>query len=986
MPGKHVRFSGLSPVTPPPSFIDIPEPPFGRLQAHNLIAFSNHPVLKCDMSLHPSSISTHHAGLSDTSLTEPAVYPPQPAISLVTPHLPWRIDVPASNGVYVTVRDVLNSIYHNLRTNVTAAEFDALGTQRLMQRVSAAYKQRCERLRGHKGYGEEQAMGIKRVDFLMGYTRLQGISPTAGAHDIWQLSIDSEQESDIDGHDLENAQKNPVQLDLNEQKNSGNEEEAGAWPQDSSKNKDVPPPLGFTPEMSSPETHGHPEDPQELNNLSSSSSLVTSDVGSTTEPVTLTFVVYLPDKVSNDATAVRPQDVKMLEDHFANVGSDGGTTFSIHNSDLATLWVEQHYETALLKSIRTVGVGGPLATMMTPDIPALAIFGSILDDRVLELAKILCDTSKFAVMVRPPSDNPLLTFMSAPADLELGSIEGSDEGATDDSGESEMEASGDSHGESDSNDNGGSVRRLRGGGRSNESLAGPHEDSGRIVPQGILRPDGVHRTDTTLHLQVNDECLYEMEIGSKMRFKFQTQFDEGNYEMTDPLSRPQVISFVDLKVVTRPVEVLVERSYSNLGFVVKGKNSIAGHEYLARGFDQPTAVATNETQKSTQNIRSLAAGVQNMKPTVTGTYAHAHTRGETVKLADNKPVPPCYVEGQAGKKWNSEASSCSSYDVAWHPMSDAKGIPNPAKIQFGMGIELSGKEECVLAKLPGISHFLRNQIVIWVHDPELAARTRGMIVLTTTYLADVRISDAAEILQEETIDLTINRLPGPPLPRNVTPAVPEAADSLSVALLDKTQRKEHVKGAMKKLISKITSKSKSTKPALIDLPLYEYVARGWDATNKVWRNTVWPTLDQDFVSTDRPASTAWHLIDPGAAPTELNHPEPLEEQHVEQEPAVAEEIVPSTVAQDPVPARWKGKERELRLVADDEASIDGNTDGEGHTLLTQVHGAFRATQVPGAVSEPDTGSSASDFVGGGTLGGGIHVTLPMGSTEETDSD
>ncbi|KAJ7863063.1 hypothetical protein B0H14DRAFT_2739153 [Mycena olivaceomarginata] len=108
---------------------------------------------------------------------------------LVTPHLPWNIPVPASNRRYVSVGDILSAIYRTLRVNATPAEFNALGTEKLMRRASTACTRRCERLRGHSGYSQEKREGVKRVDFLMGYTTFQGIAPTSGAPDVWQLTI-----------------------------------------------------------------------------------------------------------------------------------------------------------------------------------------------------------------------------------------------------------------------------------------------------------------------------------------------------------------------------------------------------------------------------------------------------------------------------------------------------------------------------------------------------------------------------------------------------------------------------------------------------------------------------------------------------------------------------------------------------------------------------------------------------------------------------
>ncbi|KAJ7484962.1 hypothetical protein B0H11DRAFT_1806827, partial [Mycena galericulata] len=171
---------------PPRSTYTESAPRTGR--AHSLLTFSSKPLLKYNVSRHPSTITARASGLTSAGFTEPAVYPPQASITLVTPHLPWAIGVPASNGAYVTVFDVFNSIYNTLRVNATPAEVNALGSQN-MGKASAAYTQRYERLRGHRGYTEEKRGGIKRVDFLMGYTRMHGLSPT-DSPDVWQLNTE----------------------------------------------------------------------------------------------------------------------------------------------------------------------------------------------------------------------------------------------------------------------------------------------------------------------------------------------------------------------------------------------------------------------------------------------------------------------------------------------------------------------------------------------------------------------------------------------------------------------------------------------------------------------------------------------------------------------------------------------------------------------------------------------------------------------------
>ncbi|KAJ7467643.1 hypothetical protein FB451DRAFT_1483044 [Mycena latifolia] len=184
-----LQYAGLPGATPLFLLAPYTGPSARTGRAHNLIAQSSTPLLSYDMSLHPSSISTHYMGVSSAGLAEPAIYPPQTVISLATSYLPWAIGVVASNGKYVTVSDVLSSVYHALRTNVTLAEFNSLDTQKLMGRAAAAYTKRYERLRGHRGFSKEKMQGVKRIDFLMGHTKFQGISPGVGAPGVWKIHI-----------------------------------------------------------------------------------------------------------------------------------------------------------------------------------------------------------------------------------------------------------------------------------------------------------------------------------------------------------------------------------------------------------------------------------------------------------------------------------------------------------------------------------------------------------------------------------------------------------------------------------------------------------------------------------------------------------------------------------------------------------------------------------------------------------------------------
>jgi hypothetical protein len=64
-----------------------------------------------------------------------------------------------------------------------------------------------------------------------------------------------------------------------------------------------------------------------------------------------------------------------LTDIQANL-SLGGCVVSIHEPAEAASWIESNWDSTLLTSIQTSGCGGPLAWMLSPEEPALALFGS----------------------------------------------------------------------------------------------------------------------------------------------------------------------------------------------------------------------------------------------------------------------------------------------------------------------------------------------------------------------------------------------------------------------------------------------------------------------------------------------------------------------------------------------------------------------------------------------------------------------------------
>ncbi|KAJ7723166.1 hypothetical protein B0H16DRAFT_1737385 [Mycena metata] len=127
---------------------------------------------------------------------------------------------------------------------------------------------------------------------------------------------------------------------------------------------------------------------------------------SATEPNELisTAVLYCPEDLAGISikSEIQLEDIKSLEVKLP----DGGAASSVHSPYSAVMWVETHHDDILLKSMRTLGLGGPIAAILSPETEALVIFGSILDEWVLAAGKLLSDASNFIVIIRPLSDDP----------------------------------------------------------------------------------------------------------------------------------------------------------------------------------------------------------------------------------------------------------------------------------------------------------------------------------------------------------------------------------------------------------------------------------------------------------------------------------------------------------------------------------------------------------------------------------------------------
>lgn len=193
------------PLTPPPNQVELEpsiycsskfpdhveldsvEHPFKDIEIHYLLAFTPYtdPVISYDFSEPPNLTS-----ISDGS-SQPATHPPLQRLTIVHPLFMWNVEVlPSSStpGAYVTVGDVLSTLYHELTLGVNRAHYTDLPPGE-RQCVDQAYFYRCSDIRDVNDRKDVMARGVIRLDLLAGRTRFKGLSGTTTGPDIWELNV-----------------------------------------------------------------------------------------------------------------------------------------------------------------------------------------------------------------------------------------------------------------------------------------------------------------------------------------------------------------------------------------------------------------------------------------------------------------------------------------------------------------------------------------------------------------------------------------------------------------------------------------------------------------------------------------------------------------------------------------------------------------------------------------------------------------------------
>ena len=113
------------------------------------------------------------------TLAEAATFPPLPSILLTCDNLQWGIRVSSSlPNLFVTNYDVLQAIHVSLRTPIVPAEWFLCGTPQDREVILQIFERRVRRMSNEFARAEERARSVRRVDCLMGMTRLVCIIPS----------------------------------------------------------------------------------------------------------------------------------------------------------------------------------------------------------------------------------------------------------------------------------------------------------------------------------------------------------------------------------------------------------------------------------------------------------------------------------------------------------------------------------------------------------------------------------------------------------------------------------------------------------------------------------------------------------------------------------------------------------------------------------------------------------------------------------------
>ncbi|KAJ7133734.1 hypothetical protein C8R43DRAFT_644647 [Mycena crocata] len=519
------------------------------------------------------------------------------------------------------------------------------------------------------------------------------------------------------------------------------------------------------------------------------------------------MVIYWPEKETqetNDKDYIRqPSESAGLEE-IPKYLPNGGTIFSIHQPGTSLVWLEENFDLPIVKVIRdSEGLSGPLAMMLSPEEPALAIFGEPAMVKRAKLAQKLANKSNFPVIARLPEHDPMLSKSLLP-DVVTGKTQpfipvnpdpitvmtvravpenplyvaedvnqiqqegGNSRILSSNGGENETDinrpqdgtsgaAGGANNGHdaapSENDRSNGSMETLFHEGETANHIAlgkgpGNNDDNGDPDDDGNGPGSKVngqwedwvspfHKTTFNVDLLSDNGEISTLTIGRDTQFR---TYADGNMLM-DPEKpwarenpiRPQAQAHTRLEIKLSP-QVNIDRSHAVLGFEADREFGIPRWAPIACGFDKPSQTYKQNQVINNQHSLSGAVGIKGIAPapTATVTYGYGRSTANTIEATDSKPMPPFLVQTGPGETRSAEDGRCyRAYNYSYVPRPDVfcadSELKPPVDVGFALGLNLHDDGSLP----PKIGHVNRNQIFLWVQDPSLRSKTRGMILMLT---------------------------------------------------------------------------------------------------------------------------------------------------------------------------------------------------------------------------------------------------------------
>ncbi|KAJ6577064.1 hypothetical protein DFH09DRAFT_1149173 [Mycena vulgaris] len=576
-------------------------------------------------------------------------------------------------------------------------------------------------------------------------------------------------------------------------------------------------------------------------------------------------------KLDHHTQPVGAGDLELLQTGLPT----GGCLVTVHGPTKATSWIELHATHPLMNSLHERGVGGPLPTMLTPYTEGLAIFGSPGDPGVIECAQALAELSDIPVILRPEVDNPVPKFASLSRTVE--EFAGSNKVISFSNGIAESQGPG-PFGSGSDNVHGSGNNSQRGQGEGNGAEGGDDRfregngDSGNNgggdkgesnTPRNYTNDKGrqkewEHLTHSVLaacKLKIDATSTYQFTIESTFRFVASTPRDDDlsdtNAIFQAMRDRADIKAFTTLEVHTSGTKLLVDATYAALGFEGHRRGSLHSCKFIPGGNEPAKKFYTQRRQDHVGTSMGVTAGYSDLMPKVEFNVNHGKGHSTSIETTTDRPAPDWIVRQQLGDRFNEETKSYISIATSYEPQADqSDAAPKPLDVDVGLRLVLRRNKPEENPEEVKISFVNRNQIHLWVSDPNSKAGARGVIFLVSNYLPNIR-TDRQLMITEDEVHVDISRTGGSSQTRVSSPTEP----SISVGTETNPNDDAEVFDLAVAQVHKPPTNGKLRKspPSSLEIPsiqLQPYVTRGWNPITKCWLDPVWHSLDEAFKAVD----------------------------------------------------------------------------------------------------------------------------------------